>query len=193
MQTLVPEEFDRIYHIMEESFPEDERRPYAGQRALLDEPAYRIYTRPDPERGEPLAFLAVWDFECFAYIEHFAVAPAHRCGGVGSRLLRELIAQLGKPVCLEVEPPETEPAVRRIGFYRRCGFFLNEYPYLQPPLAPGRSTLPLLVMTTGGPVSRPQFEQIRDVLYARVYRISPQQAAQLQAETSDPGCSHDPF
>ena len=92
-----------------------------------------------------------------------------------------------------MEPPETEPAVRRIGFYRRCGFFLNEYPYLQPPLAPGRSTLPLLVMTTGGPVSRPQFEQIRDVLYARVYRISPQQAAQLQAETSDPGCSHDPF
>ena len=180
MQLMDPEAFDRVYHIMEESFPEDERRTHAGQRALLDEPAYRIYVQPAPDSGAPMAFLAVWDLGRFAYIEHFAVDPAHRCGGVGSRLLRELIAQLGKPVCLEVEPPETELAVRRIGFYQRCGFFLNEYPYLQPALAPGRRTLPLLVMTSGGALSRPQFEQLRDTLYQRVYRLTPQQAEQLR-------------
>lgn len=180
MQLLNPDAFDQVYHIMEGSFPEDERRTRAGQRALLDESAYRIYVQPAPDSDAPMGFLAVWDFDRFAYIEHFAVAPAYRCCGVGSRLLRELVAQLDKPVCLEVEPPETELAVRRIGFYRRCGFFLNEYPYLQPALAPDRKTLPLMVMTSGGTISRPQFELLRGVLYQRVYRVSPQQFAQLK-------------
>ena len=94
-------DFDPVYRIMEASFPEDERRPYAEQKALLKDPAYRILVW-----DENTAFIAVWDLGDFAMIEHLAVHPDHRCHGLGSSFLKQCIQRLKKPVCLEVEPPK---------------------------------------------------------------------------------------
>ncbi|MBR7146301.1 MAG: GNAT family N-acetyltransferase, partial [Oscillospiraceae bacterium] len=52
----------------------------------------------------------------------FAVREDCRGSGIGSELLDELIGTLPHPICLEVEPPETEIAKRRIAFYERNGF-----------------------------------------------------------------------
>ena len=65
--------------------------------------------------------------------------------------------------------PETVLAARRIAFYERNGFFLNDFPYLQPPLSNGRDPVPLRVMTSGRAVSREEFERIKALLYTRVY------------------------
>ena len=72
--------------------------------------------------------------------------------------------------CLEVEPPETETAKRRIAFYERNGFTLNHFPYMQPPLGEDRDPLPLMIMTTGGAIEKDEFEHIRKTLYKKVYR-----------------------
>lgn len=160
--------FDQIWRIMEPSFPRDERRPREEQEALFEEPAYRVYGAVD-ECGAVIAFIAAWDLGEVLFIEHFAVDPARRNGGIGSKLLSEVVGETKKTVCLEVELPECELARRRIGFYERNGFYYNDYPYVQPAMSEGQGTLPLRVMTSGSAVSYERFAEIKNLLYKEIY------------------------
>lgn len=169
IQKLSRDEFDEVYDLMEASFPSDEYRTYEEQKALLDNPYYQVYVKKDSDNQSIKAFIAVWEFEDFAFIEHFAVNPQYRNGGIGARTLTRLVDLLGKSFCLEVEPPEDELTSRRIGFYRRNGFFLNHYPYMQPSISKGKNALPLLIMTSESTVSEKEFEGYRKVLYEKVY------------------------
>ncbi len=162
------QDFDTIYHLMEVSFPSDEYRTYEEQKALLSNPVYNIYVLYD-ESQDVKAFIVVWEFNKFAFIEHFVVNPEHRNGGIGANMLNELVELLGKTVCLEVEPPETEMASSRSGFYKRNNFFINEYPYIQPPISQGKNAIPLIIMTSGSKVDEETFEQIKRTLYTEVY------------------------
>ena len=81
-----------------------------------------------------------------------------------------MMERAGGRMCLEVELPDTETAKRRIGFYERNGFFLNRYPYEQPPLSKGADRIPMYVMTAGRPVGEEEFESLRRLVYASVYR-----------------------
>lgn len=163
LQRINETNFPEIYRIMQASFSDDEYRPYDEQLALFEEPEYRIYYMP-------AGFLAVWEFESFIYIEHFAVDPALRNSGTGSAMLKELVKQYQKPICLEVELPEDELTRRRIGFYERNGFVFNEYPYIQPPISKGKSPVPLRIMTYGEAITRETFEAMKNVLYRSVYK-----------------------
>ena len=165
LQRINETDFPEIYRIMQASFPDDEYRPYEEQIALFQEPEYRIYYMP-------AGFLAVWEFESFIYIEHFAVDPALRNSGTGSAMLQELVKQYQKPICLEVELPEDELTRRRIGFYERNGFVFNEYPYIQAPISKGKSPVPLRIMTYGSAITREKFEEMKEVLYRRVYKCT---------------------
>lgn len=161
---LEKEEFDAVFSIMERSFPLEEFRPYDAQTALLSDSAYTIYVAK--EKGKILGFAAVWDLENWLFLEHLAVEPACRDRGIGAELLHFLAE---KQCCLEVEPPVTELTRRRVGFYQRNGFFLNDYPYVQPSLGDGRSPVPLHIMTTGNTVSPEEFSKLKALLYSRVY------------------------
>ena len=163
LQRINATDFPEIYRIMQASFSDDEYRPYDEQLALFEEPEYRIYYMP-------AGFLAVWEFESFIYIEHFAVDPALRNSGTGSAMLQELVKQYQKPICLEVELPEDELTRRRIGFYERNGFVFNEYPYIQPPISKGKSPVPLRIMTYRSEITREEFQKMKEILYRRVYK-----------------------
>ena len=163
LQRINETDFPEIYRIMQASFSDDEYRPYDEQLALFEEPEYRIYYMP-------AGFLAVWEFESFIYIEHYAVDSALRNSGTGSAMLQELVKQYQKPICLEVELPEDVLTRRRIGFYERNGFVFNEYPYIQPPISKGKSPVPLRIMTYGEAITRETFEAMKNVLYRSVYK-----------------------
>ena len=75
-------------------------------------------------------------------------------------------------ICLEVEFPDNEISRRRIGFYERNGFVLNNYPYIQPPISEGRNPVPLKIMTTDKGITEEQFNKIRALLYKYVYNVS---------------------
>lgn len=171
MEKLTKNDFDKVYPIMEESFPPDERRTYQEQKALLSNSKYSIYVLPDDETKEIKAFLAVWQFDDFAYIEHFAVNQAYRNGGLGSQILHEIKKELSCMICLEVELPDCEIAKRRIEFYKRNGFFLNEYPYEQPAISKGRNPLSLLIMTSGSKITKDRFDEIKALLYKCVCQV----------------------
>ncbi len=169
IKLLSESDFDAVYSLMSKSFPKDEYRTYSGQKALLKKSEYKIYG-VKADSGELQAFAAVWAVGEMAFLEHLAVDPSLRGHGMGADILCDLVHLLGKTIFLEVEPPADELTERRIGFYRRNGFFLNEYPYVQPPLSHGKQPVPLLIMTYGKAVSKREFENIKESLYARIYQ-----------------------
>lgn len=170
LRKLERNDFDKIFEIMEKSFPKDEYRTYEGQKALLEEKPYTIYILTG-EQDIIKGFIAVWEYDEFGFVEHLAVDPQYRNEGLGSIMLKETSKMLSKMLCLEVELPETEISQRRIGFYRRNGFFLNEYPYIQPALAEGQEPVPLLIMTTQKELDIDEFIDVKTLLYSKVYKV----------------------
>lgn len=171
LKRMKKNEFDKMFALMAESFPSCEHRTYDEQRAFFDNSKYTVYAAWESE--ELKAFIAVWDFDDFRYIEHFAVNPKMRNGGVGGSVLKEVAEMSDKMLCLEAELPETDIAKRRICFYERNGFFLNEYSYIQPAITKGERPVPLVVMTSERTIDKDEFEKIRDVLYKEVYGVLP--------------------
>ncbi len=169
LHRLHQEDFDTIYRILCDSFPPDERRDYAPQLALFDREIFTTYGLREESSAQVMALITVYDLGECAYVEHFAVSESYRNRGLGSVILSELIAACDKPLILEVELPETEMARRRIGFYERNGFFLNDYPYIQPPYGPDKQPVPLRIMSTDHPLTAEEFQAVKTALYREVY------------------------
>lgn len=169
LEKLRADDFENVFEIMKDSFPKDEYRPFEEQKALLKVPEYQIYAFRNSEAQTIKAFIAVWNFSSTVFIEHFAVNSEYRNCGLGSKMLKELTDKLKKPLCLEVELPKDQISARRIEFYKRNNFFLNKYPYIMPPVSKGRKPLNMQIMTSGRPISQNEFEEIKALLYSRVY------------------------
>lgn len=163
-------EFNKIFALMKESFPESERRTYAGQKQLLADPHYRLITETD-NNNQIVAFLAAWEFPLFRFVEHIAVDPILRGSGVGGKMLTVYMKESKKPILLEVEYPDTELAQRRIGFYERLGYHLNSFEYVQPPLHMEQDNLPLKIMSYPQLLTNEEFILYREILYRSVYKI----------------------
>ncbi len=170
LKALDINDFDKMYSIMENSFPSDEYRPCDEQKALFENREYKVYTWHN-DNDDVIAFISTWEFENFLYIEHFAVSPKYRSGGTGTKILNAVKNETNKVICLEVEPPNEDISKRRIGFYERNGFFLNEYPYTQPPISKGKNPIPLMIMTYDRKISKKEFNDIKNRLYTSVYKM----------------------
>ncbi|MFC3746967.1 GNAT family N-acetyltransferase [Paenibacillus sp. GCM10012306] len=168
---MLKERFDQVFEIMKQSFPETEYREYLEQKKLLSDPRYRLITEEN-EQNEVIGFLAGWEFETFRYVENVAVSPNIRGGGIGKRLMERFMKQSDMPIILEVELPDDELKRRRIGFYKRLGFCLLDYPYVQPPLRVKQPSLPLQIMSYPVGLTLTQFEMVRKLLYKDVYGVS---------------------
>ena len=169
---LTPNEMDIIWNIMVDSFPPEERRNQDGMDKAMQDPLFHLLYRRD-DKGQPAAFLTYWNLDNFRFVEHFAVSSSLRGQGIGAAILQEFLKQDPAPVILEVEPPQNEWSRRRIGFYQRLGFLLNNYPYFQPSLQPGMPSIPLQIMSAPAALSPTSFEQVREELYSKVYRRRP--------------------
>lgn len=167
-------EFDQVFAIMDEAFPDNEMRTYEGQLALLENPNYGLRLKKD-DHQRVIAFMAVWEFENFAFIEHLAVARAARGSGIGGKLVEEFLREYASissnPVILEVEPPHDDFSTRRIEFYKRFGFYYNDFLYEQPPMRATCDWCPLQIMSFPNPVGERAFEVFKKVLYEQVYRV----------------------
>lgn len=172
LYTMSLNEFDKVFDIMSEAFPYDERRTYDEQKQVcFNNPLFTTYVHKDSENGDVKGFISTYDFADFCYVEHFAIALSERGKGLGSEVVDALLA-LRKRVCLEVEPPVTEQAVRRIKFYEKHGFTLNNFEYIQPPISRGRNPIPLMIMTSFGLLDYDVFSNIKKTLYRNVYHVN---------------------
>ena len=165
------EDFYSFYNLMSEAFPPVERRNLENQRKLLENDFYNIVGYK--ENDKVIAFIASWEFENFNFIEHFAVDSSYRGNGIGSKILKQYLNNhKDKPVFLEVEYPEDDYSKRRIEFYKRFGFSLNDYEYVQPPLEEGNELLPLKIMSYPNESNDEQLNRFRNNVYKHVYKYT---------------------
>lgn len=166
---LTLNDFDKIYEIMENSFPLTEFRPKDEQAKLFENKYYRVFGIK--ENDTLLAFAAIWEFDNFTFIEHLATMPEHRNKGLGAKILMAIINKSSKIVCLEVEPPVDDITCRRVEFYKRNKMIFNSYPYIQPSISKGREPIPLFIMTSNKLINEQEFNKIKKELYKEVYKV----------------------
>lgn len=103
-------------------FPDHEMKPEGQMKALeAHHRAYRIHETKD--------FVVTYaEFDSFIFIDYLLVNPNTRGKGTGTKVLNQLKSR-GKPIILEVEPPNAEETdtVKRIQFYERNGFRRAEH------------------------------------------------------------------
>ena len=144
LEHLKREDFDGLWQEMEASFVKEERRDKEDALKIMDREEYCLFHTV--ENGERVGFVALWVLEGFVFLEHFVTYEKYRNKGIGRRVL-DLLKEKYDKIVLEAEHPESEMSRRRIGFYRRSGFFVNDYPYIQPPYRKGESGVPLLLLS----------------------------------------------
>ena len=131
---LTADELTRVYlHEMCRDFPQSERKPLS--MILTSEAAGTAHTWGVFD-GEALAayLLMVRPVGCaMSQLDYFAVLPQYRAAGLGAALLAELPSHENgaSAILIEAECPEKAEdeamAVRRLGFYARCGAWDTHY------------------------------------------------------------------
>ncbi|WP_207432282.1 GNAT family N-acetyltransferase [Sabulibacter ruber] len=164
--TATPE-FHLAWQLYEEAFPTEERRTLEQQEQLFLNHGYRFLSIVC--QGEFAGFFGLWQFPRFTFLEHFAVQPSQRGKGAGTKALTALLEISKQPMILEVEPPFTQEAQRRINFYERLGFHLNDFEYWQPPYEEEKPWVRLQLMSSLRPLTSSEFKSVRNQLYASVY------------------------
>jgi len=167
LEKISYKDFDDIFLKLVDSFIEDERRDKVDAYALLDNDRYTVYHVIDG--GIRVGFVTVWQLDVSVFIEHFVIFEQYRNKGYGAQTL-ELIKQNFPNIILEVEPPQTDIARRRIEFYRRSGLVVNDKPYLQPSYRKNGQAVPLVIMSYPDVLSN--FDEAVDELYRTVYGIN---------------------
>lgn len=162
-------EFDKVFKLMKESFPESEYQTYEKQQKLLNTKEYKILTKYD-ENKNLIAFMALWDFPELVFIEHLAVSPLCRGGGIGTKFMKEVMEKYNKQIILEIEPPKNDIAAKRCRFYERLGFSICDFEYYQKPLRENQPKLRLNLMSYPEPLDKNRFEYVKDFLYRNVYK-----------------------
>ena len=125
---LTADELTRVYlDEMRRDFPPSELKPLS---MILNSEAVGMAHTWGVFEGETLVsyLLMVRPMGCeVSQLDYFSVLPAYRSTGIGARLLAALPAheEGAKAILIEAECPEKAEdeamAVRRLGFYARCG------------------------------------------------------------------------
>ncbi|MDR1222308.1 MAG: GNAT family N-acetyltransferase [Tannerella sp.] len=162
--------FVQVWNLYKKSFPPEERRQLRTQSRIMDNPLYHAEVITD--KNKFIGFILWWGFENIRYIEHLATSPRLRGKGYGRRVLEKFISKSTTPVLLEVEHPTTEISKRRIGFYQRTGFVLNEHIYKHPPYKKGGEYVSLMLMTCPDAITEKEAnrfcEEYHPVIHASV-------------------------
>jgi GNAT superfamily N-acetyltransferase len=137
--------FQDAWKLYEDAFPFEERRSLNNQSKVLQIDNYNFEVLIDKDQF--IGFILWWDFETHRYIDHFATALERRNKGIGKLILNKFIDSDDKSIILEVELPTSKINERRIKFYERVGFKLNQHHYEIPPIKEDELPLQLLVMS----------------------------------------------
>ncbi len=168
--TMPEHKFEEMYSLLCEAFPPSELRSRRGHLKEFESPHFNCMTC---ESDGLIALMNFWEIDDFIFLEHFAVSTSQRGHGLGSQLIRELYKLAdGSRVILEAEPPESDSiAKRRVDFYIRNGFYLNEYEYWQPALQSDEKPIKLNIMSSLSPLNCEEFNETKRLIYKYVYNI----------------------
>jgi len=143
--------FSAAWDLYENSFPLEERRLIDSQLKVFKHLNYNFDVIIEEEKF--IGFLIWWEFDKLRYIEYFATVESIRNKGFGKRIIEIFLERSQKPTILEVELPDSSLRERRINFYERLGFQLNNHFYEIQPMHEGFSALQFLIMSFPSAIS----------------------------------------
>lgn len=161
--------WEQVWRLYTESFPEWERRRISSHSRATEDVGFHTYIAL--ENGNLLGLLFYWEYDKTIYLEHIAVNPAMRGKSIGSNIIRELIDKYpGYSLLLEVDPPIDEISQRRVKFYERLGFVMNDYPYMHPSYSTNGKAHELRIMSFPTAISNDKFEEFRNYIKTKVIK-----------------------
>lgn len=163
LKAIIPE-LSFIKDLYEGAFPIEERREWTSLLSLLNHPAMQLDLISEEER--PIGFIIWWMIHDWLFIEHFAISSEIRGGGYGGSVMRHYLEMANGKMLLEVEPPFTIDAERRISFYEKLGLTLLDVSYEQPSYVEKGVYYPMLLM---GTAEQKDFTPLIAALKAHVY------------------------
>lgn len=163
-------EFPEVWDLFLSSFDSDELRSKENYDSLFKNDNFSLIAFFD--KGEFIGFFSLWLIDDLTFVEHLAVSEKLRGQGIGSELIESLKTSVDGPIILEVERPHSEAnAERRIEFYKRKGFTLNEFDYIQPPYDDTKEPVPLYLMTYPDKLDYTTFLSVRKKIHQTVYGL----------------------
>ena len=135
LRQLSPEQLRRVYAVhLRQVFPPAELKPLFAMRKLQRQGVYDTLVLT--ENGEELGYALLWRHRDgrFILLDYLCVPAGRRNGGIGSRILQEMIAYYPQDTVLigEAEAPtgdrkRDEWILRRLDFYQRNGAAILKY------------------------------------------------------------------
>jgi ribosomal protein S18 acetylase RimI-like enzyme len=148
------------------AFPPKERREWqvlAGMIGKVPEMHMQVIL----DRDQPIGFITSWKLSDWCFIEHFAIAPESRGQKFGEEVILDFLK--GYKVILEVEPPVSEDALRRIRFYEHAGMECLPIPYLQPSYRVGAEPYQMVLMSNVINAPEPAYTKVLKLISGKVY------------------------
>ena len=159
--------FDTSMECYRTSFPYHEQREEESQKSIMNHEEYHFDMLMDEDRF--VGLMLNWETDGWIYIEHFCIVPEQRNRQYGSRVL-QMLAERGKNLVLEIDPPCDEISVRRSGFYGRAGFQTNCYPHIHPPYHRDCKGHPLVVLSSPREMTQREYERFHAFLRETVMK-----------------------
>lgn len=159
--------FQDSWELYEDAFPIEERRSLEKQKILMKKAIYHFDTLIKEELM--IGFLLWWDLKSYRYIDHFATSTQHRNKGFGKLILETFRELNDKPILLEVELPNSDINERRIKFYERAGFKLNEHYYVVPHSQENQPPIELMLMSYPNHLTKKDVEQFTKISHPVIF------------------------
>ncbi len=160
-----------IQSIYEEAFPPEEKVDFSSllPNKLTPDCIFKLYGIL--HNNEPCGMLSIVEYTSFVFIYYLAITPAKQGLGIGNKVLELIKKESKTPLILEVEHATQDISKRRIEFYVRNGFHVNQYPYFQPALHQHTDAVRMHIMSYPLALSEEDFLTIKTALYEHVYGV----------------------
>lgn len=169
MEKISIKQFHQAYALLEKAFIPAELRPHDKMLSLFKKDMFSLYGH---YLNQQLAgVMLIWKLKNFVFLENFAVASSLRGQGIGTKMLKDMQTHYpDKLIILEVENPNDELSKRRIQFYQRNGYILNQFHYIQPALRENAPKIDLMLMSFQKAINISEFDHIKKEIFQIVYQ-----------------------
>lgn len=152
---------------MTSAFPYEERRDSYDEKECLKDKHFKLLSIYDNDIA--VGFTALWVLDGFVFLEHIAIDEDKRSSGYGSRAIELIKSEFNLPIILEAEAPVTEQQIKRIAFYKRLGFTVNDYDYTQPSYHGGEG-VSLMLLSFPEPMTDADFNKFIEETRKSAYK-----------------------
>lgn len=161
--------FNDAMKIYQTSFPIFEQRTMKNQIEVLENKEY--YSTIICENNILIGLLFYWKYGKYTYIEHLAISPSLRGQNYGSKILK-IFCEDNKNIILEIDNPIDEISIKRLKFYSKIGFKLQNFQHIHPPYRKGYEGHNLKIMSFNRDLSKEEYDAFNVFLKTKVMKYS---------------------